>query len=74
MTRLTEQTIENEPDADDTTITPADAADVELVLGQDENSSDGRSNWVWVTLPNGDVVLGVFPQGATYEQIEHHVR
>jgi len=40
---------------------------VRIVLDADP---DDRSQWVWVNLANGDVVLGVYPQGPTYEQIE----
>ena len=39
---------------------------VALVLAADETSNDGRSQWVWVRLPSGDLVLGVYPQGDTY--------
>lgn len=45
---------------------PASNASVALVLERDENDGDGRSNWVWLRLQNGDLVLGVFPQGDTY--------
>lgn len=31
---------------------------------------DGRSNWYWLRLPNGDLVLCTFPQGDTYESVE----
>lgn len=48
---------------------PADKESVSLVLGAEE-STDGRSPWVWVRLPNGDLILGVFPQGETYFAIE----
>ena len=41
------------------------------VLNADEFSDDGRSNWVWVRLRNGDLILGVFPQGETYEAVEY---
>ncbi len=39
---------------------------VKLVLEADELSEDGRSQWVWVRLSTGDLVLAVFPQGDTY--------
>lgn len=29
-----------------------------------------KSNFKWITLSNGDVLLGVFPQGDTYEEIK----
>lgn len=28
--------------------------------------SNGRSKWMWIRLPNGDLVFGCFPQGDTY--------
>ena len=51
------------------TIHPAKEEDVAHVLGQGVND-DGRSEWVWVRLPNGDLVLGVFPRGDTYFSME----
>jgi hypothetical protein len=49
---------------------PASQASVNYVLAQSEESMDGRSNWVWVRLPNGDLILGVYPQGDTYFSVE----
>lgn len=43
---------------------------VSYVLSQPVGTGDGRSDWVWLRLPNGDLILGVFPQGATYEYVE----
>lgn len=40
------------------------------VLGAPEDDLDGRSQWLWIRFPNGDLVLGVFPQGETYSAIE----
>jgi hypothetical protein len=51
-------------------IHPASPTSVSLVLSKDENDDDGRSNWVWVRLSNGDLILGVFPQGDTYCEVE----
>lgn len=51
-------------------IHPASEKSVALVLDADPLSNDGRSNWCWVRLPNGDLVLGVFPQGDTYCAVE----
>lgn len=48
------------------TIHPASEQSMQLVLAADEHSDDGRSQWVWLRLPNGDLILGVFPQGETY--------
>lgn len=43
---------------------------VDFVLSQPVGTGDGRSEWVWLRLYNGDLILGVFPQGATYEEME----
>lgn len=50
-------------------VKPAKKADVKRVLKQSTKGGDGRSNWVWVRLQNGDLILGVYPQGATYEEM-----
>ena len=42
---------------------------LERVLMADENDPDGRSEYMWVRLPNGDCILGVFPQGDTYLEV-----
>jgi hypothetical protein len=47
-------------------IHPASDESVKLVLAQRTGGMDGRSPFVWVRLPNGDLILGVFPQGDTY--------
>ncbi len=47
-------------------IRPASAEAVATVLSEDELSEDGRSEWLWVRLPDGDLILGVYPQGETY--------
>ncbi|MBY0561521.1 hypothetical protein [Hyphomicrobium sp.] len=46
---------------------PATADDVARMLAADPFSGHGRSNWVWVRLANGDLMLATFPQGDTYE-------
>lgn len=51
-------------------IRPASLDSVSIVLAADENSDDGRSQWVWVRLSNGDLVLGLYPQGETYFSVE----
>jgi len=51
-------------------ISPADDAAVSLVLAADIESEDGRSEWVWIRFENGDLALGVFPQGETYDAVE----
>ncbi len=51
-------------------IHPASKLSVDTVMSADETSEDGRSPWVWLRLPNGDLFLGVFPQGDTYLDCE----
>ncbi len=49
---------------------PASPELVALVLNASEDSDDGRSEWRWFRLPNGDLILGVYPQGDTYCETE----
>lgn len=44
---------------------------VDYVLKADPETLDGRSQWVWIRLSNGDLILGLFPQGDTYLSTEH---
>lgn len=48
---------------------PATQAQVDLMLGADQTSNDGRSNWLIFTLPNGDVVFGCYPEGNTFDML-----
>lgn len=32
--------------------------------------ADGRSEWTWLRLANGDLMLGLFPAGETYFDLE----
>lgn len=36
-----------------------------------EDNHDGRSKWLWLRLPDGDLVLACYPQGDTYFATEH---
>ena len=54
-------------------IHPADPKSVLKVLEAPVETGDGRSDWCWLRLPNGDLMLGVFPQGETYEEVEEAV-
>lgn len=54
-------------DPDDGQIITLKRASEEYVL---KTISGGRSDWVWITLPNGDLILGVFPYGSTYEAVK----
>ena len=48
---------------------PQEAAD--YILKQPVDTGDGRSHWVWIRLPDGDLVLATYPQGDTYFATEH---
>ena len=49
---------------------PAKLSDVIQVLVQDPDDDNGRSDWRWLRLNNGDLALIVFPQGDTYMGLE----
>jgi hypothetical protein len=67
MGKVGETTITlDENDVREVWLKPASEESVNTVLNADENSDDGRSEWLWIRLPNGDLILGVVPQGDTY--------
>lgn len=47
-------------------VSEASAESVERVLSASHDDPDGRSQWLWFRLNNGDLIFGVFPQGDTY--------
>lgn len=49
---------------------PASSEAVALVMSKIPWDEDGRSEWLWIRLENGDLILGVFPQGETYFAVE----
>lgn len=50
---------------------PASQEAVELLLEKPaDGSGDTRSGWKWFRLANGDLVLGFFPQGDGYFEVE----
>jgi hypothetical protein len=49
---------------------PAAEVHVQTVLQAAVDTGDGRSKWYWFRLPNGDLMLGCFPQGDTYFMVE----
>lgn len=49
---------------------PARSDGVAKVMAATEGDEDGRSEWVWIRLANGDLFLGVAPRGDTYEDLE----
>lgn len=49
---------------------PATERQITSVLScEDEVSGNGRSQWFWFVMPNGDQVLGTYPQGDLYLDI-----
>lgn len=46
---------------------PAKRSHVDAILSAPTDTEEGRSEFQWVRLVNGDLILGVFPQGAMYE-------
>ncbi len=52
---------------------PAQREDVDYVLNQDIED-DGRSDWTWVRLQDGTLILGIFPRGDTYFAIEPNMK
>lgn len=61
---------DEEPERVIATIHPASLSVVELVAARSIDDPDGRSQFMWVRLPNGDLILGVYPQGDTYLECE----
>lgn len=51
---------------------PASDESVMHVMAQPVNPVDcnGRSEWLWVRLQDGTLILGVFPRGDTYTTVE----
>lgn len=59
-------------------VKPASRQSVDYTLGatvEDNEAADpptdGRSPFMWIRLPNGDLILGVFPYGDTYFATEN---
>lgn len=48
---------------------PANRQDVDTVLLALKGDPNGRSEWTWIVLANGDVCLATFPQGELYERL-----
>lgn len=64
---LTVGMFEDEYDLTKVRTKPASAEAAAAIIAADPASMDGRSNWLWFTLPNGDVIFGCLPEGDTYE-------
>lgn len=45
---------------------PASAEAVNVILASSDTDPDGRSEWLWVRLANGDLLLATYPQGDGY--------
>jgi len=43
--------------------------EVELVINSEPDGQDGRTDWVFLRLANGDLVLATYPCGDTYLEI-----
>jgi hypothetical protein len=58
------------------TTQPASEKAVKHVLDADPKADLGyaRSEWLWIRLGNGDLILGVFPQDDTYFEHETEYR
>lgn len=41
----------------------------EILNHKNEDDENGRSQTIAIRLPNGDLVLGFYPQGDTYENV-----
>ncbi len=63
-----EQTIVTDDDEIIATVYSASQELAEMVIRQPINQ-DGRSAWSWFVLANGDVILGCFPMGSTFERV-----
>ncbi len=70
MKVLKPHTVEHEIPTPVAWVHPASKKSVQRVLDATTDGNNGRSNWVWVRLPNGDLILGVYPQGETYDAVE----
>lgn len=72
MTRLQPHQTDIEPQRYGSLVNihPASRQAAYTVIDASPDDNDGRSDWMWVRLPNGDLILGLFPQGGTYEAVE----
>lgn len=53
---------------------PANQTTAIQVLSAEVETYNGRSQFYWFQLDTGDLVLGVYPQGNTYMDIEEAVQ
>ena len=48
-------------------IKPASKKYIKIMKKAEIGTDNGKSDWLWITLPNGDLIFGCFPQGDTCE-------
>lgn len=73
---LTSRGSSSDPEVHLATVFPASTESVLNLLAAPqtkEGENDGRSEWVWIRFANGDLVMGIFPQGGVYEMLEGDV-
>lgn len=46
---------------------------IEMLLNAQPSMNNGRSEWFWFRLPNGDAVFGCYPVGSTYVSLEREI-
>lgn len=52
------------------TMHPASDEAVQAILAKSDEDDDGRSEWLWIRLRDGGLILGTWPQGDTYFEVE----
>jgi hypothetical protein len=50
------------------TYVPASPEGVAIVMAASPDDPEGRSEWLWVRLSNGDLMLATFPQSTPISQ------
>lgn len=68
-----ERAIAEYPDFDPNVVAQVEVAkpaDVHRVLCANVGDMDGRSEWLWIRLPEGTLIMGCFPAGDTYFDTE----
>lgn len=51
-------------------VQPASQKVAQMVIDAEAGTDDGRSEWLWLRLANGDLLLATFPRGDTYLSTE----
>lgn len=63
---------EDSPGFVDILVTDISEYVVRELLNKDPEEDDTRSQTVAIRFPNGDLVLGFYPQGDSYEDVTQH--